>query len=160
MQYIHWNKRPYIHGGAVKRQDIFIWFITLFHLIHEQLASGDRRERGRLVLSSLTLYSVARRGNRKRERDKHWREMYSPWEPLISKSISWTQQRYTSVVSYIDHSPHNMQEERRGITFKWSRDGVLSRLVLYDQLYIMLIPAWWIAIEKNCLEALDGAWSK
>lgn len=114
MQYIHWNKRPYIHDGAVKRQDIFIWFITLFHLIHEQLASGDRRERGRLVLSSLTLHSVAlaRRGKRTREREREEGErdrrrvsMLSLWEPLIPKSI-WTQQRHTLVVAHIDHSRH------------------------------------------------------
>lgn len=80
MQYIHWNKRPYIHAGAVRRKDIFIWFITLFHLIHEQLASWDRREWGRLVLSSVTLYSmilrnrerVAKRGQEREREKRNW----------------------------------------------------------------------------------------
>lgn len=72
MQYIHGNKRLYIQGEAVKWQDVFIWFITLLHHIHEHLASGEGGVGGLLLLSSLTLYSMALdlRGKRRREREE------------------------------------------------------------------------------------------
>lgn len=161
MQYIHRNKRPYIHGGAVKRQDIFIWFITLFHLIHEQLAAGDRGERGRLVLSSLTLRSMVAtlRGKRRREggreggkggekgRDKQWVAMPSPWELLVSKYICWTQQRHTLVVSYIGRTQHNMQKEKgEALDYNGVQTGCCVRDVLYNKLYIMLNTAWYRTI--------------
>lgn len=149
MQYIHWNKRPYIHAGAVRRKDIFIWFITLFRLIHEQLASWDRREWGRLVLSSVTLYSmilrnrerVAKRGQEREREKRNWVVLlffcgHAPM-PQISKSVNWTQQRHTWVVSYTDHSQCKIRKERRGFKWKWSGDRVLSQDPLYDKLYIM-----------------------
>lgn len=147
MQYIQWNKRLYIHGVAVKRQDIFIWFITLFHLIHEQLASWDRSERGRLVLSSLTLYSMALvKGKRKRERERgrerEWAlngDAFTMGTTNIKVYLLDTTKTYLSAII---HWPVNTKCRKRGIKLKWSWDWVLSQDALYDKLYIMLIPAW------------------
>ena len=145
MQYIHINKRPYIHCGAVKRQDIFIWFITLFHRPGPP-PPPTARPKGR---------------------DKQWVAMPSPWEPLVSKYICWTQQRHTLVVSYIGRTQHNMQKEKgEALDYNGVQTGCCVRDVLYNKLYIMLNTAWYRTIgvkekkKKNSPKALDGAWSK
>lgn len=176
MQYIHWNRRLYIHGGAVKRQDIFIWFITLFHLIHEQLAPGDGRERGRLVLSSPTprFYgSVSWRKIGKKEEERRDMETWvSSGDALTMETAKCKVHPPDTTKTYLCGAaqwPRSRQSgERKGIKFKWNRDGLLSGDISYDKLYIMLNPAWCRTIGKTrgkrrrrrSLRALDAACSK
>lgn len=157
MQYIHWNRRLYIHGGAVKRQDIFIWFITLFHLIHEQLAPGDGRERGRLVLSSPTLQfygSVSWRKVGKKEEERRDMETWAAsGNALTMETATCKVHPPDTTKTYLCGDaqwPHSRQSgERKGIQFKWNWDRLLSGDISYDKLYIMLNPAWYRTIGKT-----------
>lgn len=147
MQYIHWNRRLYIHGGAVKRQDIFIWFITLFHLIHEQLALGDRGERTVLRPGLLEGKRSEVGGGEK--------------QALSGVILTAGDAKYQSIpaghnkgLPLQDHTltiqrDRRERGEKRGIKLKQSWERVVSWDVLYNKLYIMLNPARFRSIEGN-----------
>lgn len=148
MQYIHWNKRPYIQGRVVKRQDIFICFITRFCLRYEMAAFGDWWEQGRLAPNNAVMCSVTlegRKGKGSRKQMREWAlsgDAHTIGSTDIKVYSQNTPKAYLSGISCTDHGQQKMKKKRKGIKLKWSWDGVLSQDALCDELCIVLFSAW------------------